>query len=75
MHFALNDSLERLPIRAPKFRSLAEAAQAIRRLEGAPEVDPEQLKRERERQEQEKELIENILEDRRKGSLHPMAKP
>ena len=26
-------------------------------------------------QEQEKELIENILEDRRKGSLHPMAKP
>lgn len=56
LHFALNDSLERLPIRAPKFRSLAEAAQAIRRLEGAPEVDPEQLKRERERQEQEKEL-------------------
>ena len=26
-------------------------------------------------QEQEKELIENILEDRRKGSLHPTAKP
>ena len=26
-------------------------------------------------QEQEKELIENILEERRKGSLHPTAKP
>ncbi len=55
LHFALNDTMERLPIRAPKFRSLAEAAQAIRRLEGAPEVNAEQMKRDRERIEQEKE--------------------
>jgi regulator of nonsense transcripts 2 len=55
LHFALNDTLERLPVRAPKFRSLAEAAQAIRKLEGAPEVDAEQMRKERERQKQEME--------------------
>jgi regulator of nonsense transcripts 2 len=55
LHFALNDTLERLPVKVPKFRSLSEAAQAIRKLEGAPEVDLEQLKRDRERLEQERE--------------------
>ncbi len=55
LHFALNDTLERLPVKVPKFRSLSEAAQAIRKLEGAPEVDLEQLKRDRERQERERE--------------------
>ncbi len=56
LHFALNDCLERLPVKVPKFRSLTEASQAIRKLEGAPEVDPEQMKRDKERQEQEREV-------------------
>lgn len=55
LHFAVNDTLERLPVRVIKFRSLADAAQAIRKLEGAPEQDAEQMRREREKKAQEKE--------------------
>jgi regulator of nonsense transcripts 2 len=75
LYFAFNDCLERLPVKCPKFRTLRDASQAIRKLEGAPEVDPEQRKRDelqRKKEEEEKLSEENrrlIYEEKKKQFL------
>ncbi len=49
LHFAVNDTLEKVPLKIRKLRSLEEACTVLRQLEGAPEVDETQRARERER--------------------------
>ena len=71
LHFAFNDTLEKMPVKIPKFRSLVDASQAIRKLEGVAEVDPEQRKRDeeqlrREEEEARKEREAKITEEEKR---------
>lgn len=65
LHFALNDCLERVPLRIKKLRSLEEASGVIRKLEGAPDVDEAQLARDRARAAAEREAEQQTEEEKR----------
>lgn len=58
LHFAIHDCLDKLPIRVPKYKSLAEITQEIRKLEGVPEHIIEQEKQREKEKEAEEELSE-----------------